>query len=325
MEVLFGVPFFLPVYYNTYIDDQYSQTYRLQPGIVDQSHIDGWRKVSDAVHQDGAKVIMQIQHSGALSQGNYYHKGSIAPSAIQPKGQQLDFYFGSGPYAVPREISEAQIKQIIQAFVLAAKNAETAGFDGVEIHGANGYLLDQFLTNYTNKRTDQYGGNTINRVRLLTEVIAAVKANISADFVVGIRISQAKVNDYFHKWENEEEAHTIFTALANAGVDYLHITEFDVSKPAFLPEVYKTRNHYTLVGIAKASTNLPIFANGQIGSKDTALEMFRVGDADILAIGKAALANHDFPLKIANGIMPSTFDAEATLRPTAELKDFEWL
>lgn len=146
----------------------------------------------EAIHGAGAKTVMQLMHAGALSQGNHRSQVSVGPSAVQPKGEQLGFYRGEGPYAMPREITEQEIAGVIDSFSAATLRTKQAGFDGVEVHGANGYLLDQSLTDYTNQRGDRYGGSTENRVRLLVEVVRAVRAAVEPDFLVGIRISQGK-------------------------------------------------------------------------------------------------------------------------------------
>ncbi|WP_220273451.1 oxidoreductase [Pontibacter diazotrophicus] len=113
-------------------------------------------------------------------------------------------------------------------------NAREAGFDGVEIHGANGYVLDQFLTDYTNRREDVYGGGTENRVRLLVETAQACREAVGEGFLVGIRISQSKVNDYTHKWAGgKEDDEVIFSALGQAGLDFIHVTEYHADQPAF--------------------------------------------------------------------------------------------
>ncbi|WP_433830487.1 NADH:flavin oxidoreductase [Flavobacterium anhuiense] len=309
---------------GTYIDDKYSQTYQYQPGIVFEKHIEGWKKIQEAIHESGAKAIMQIQHSGALSQGNYYSTKTIAPSAIKPLGKQLEFYHGKGEYQTPSEATLSEIEQIKSAFVKAAINAQKAGFDGVEIHGANGYFLDQFLSSYTNLRTDQYGGSFENRVRLLTEVIKDVRENVKPEFIVGIRISQGKVNDYHHKWEGINEAEIIFNELTGAGIDYLHITEFNAALPAFNQKQPDDERVPSLALLAKKITGLPILSNGSIDSIESVNHMLNSEESDFVTIGKAALANHNFPILLKNRQETQQFDSEKILRPFADLKDFEY-
>ncbi len=205
---------------GTYTDQAYSQGYANQPGITSSVQQESWRPVVDAVKSNGAKFIMQLMHAGALSQFNAYNTETRAPSSVLPKGEQMSVYKGQGSYKTPGEISRPEIEQVIEGFVLSARRAKQAGFDGVEIHGANGYLLDQFLTDYTNNRTDAYGGSVASRVRLAKEIAIAVRQEVGPDFVVGIRISQGKVNDFDHKWTGGlSDAEIIFGALSGIGLD----------------------------------------------------------------------------------------------------------
>ncbi|WP_035782226.1 oxidoreductase, partial [Arthrobacter sp. H14] len=142
-----------------YPDTAYSQGYLFQPGIATKEQAQSWSNVVDAVHSAGARIFAQLMHAGAQAQGNRFVESSIGPSAVSPKGEQLAFYRGEGPFPVPSEITTEQMAEVREGFVVAALHAKQAGFDGVEIHGANGYLLDQFLTDYFNKRTDEYGGS----------------------------------------------------------------------------------------------------------------------------------------------------------------------
>ncbi|MGJ3558302.1 hypothetical protein ACR6C2_02275 [Streptomyces sp. INA 01156] len=120
---------------------------------------------------------------------------------MAPRGEQLSFYRGSGPYATPRALDARELADIRRGFADAARRARAAGFDGVEVHGANGYLLDQFLTDYLNRREDGYGGSVENRVRLAAEVVDEVLQAVGSEIAVGIRISQSKVSDFHHRWQ----------------------------------------------------------------------------------------------------------------------------
>jgi 2,4-dienoyl-CoA reductase-like NADH-dependent reductase (Old Yellow Enzyme family) len=137
---------------GTYTDTTHSQGYMNQPGLAIDAHVDGWRRVVDGVHAEGVPVIAQLMHAGALSQGNSYGVGTIAPSPVALRGEMLEEYGGSGRWPTPREMNHDDIDCVIGGFVGAAMRARAAGFDGVEVHAANGYLLDQFLTDYTNAR-----------------------------------------------------------------------------------------------------------------------------------------------------------------------------
>ncbi|MGW6662948.1 MULTISPECIES: oxidoreductase [Peribacillus] len=303
---------------GTYIDDKYSQTYDFQPGIAFEEQAQEWKKVVNAVHSAGSAIFMQLQHTGPLSQGNRFTDETVAPSSIQPKGEQLKFYLGEGPFRLPREITKEELAYVKNSFVEAAKRAKSVGFDGIELHGANGYLLDAFLTEYTNQRTDAYGGTTENRVRLLVEIINEVRKSVGDDFTIGIRISQSKVNDYSYHWSGkEQDAAIIFGALGKTGLDYIHVTEYKAWQPAF--ETGKT----SLVALAKEYSQLLIIANGKLENPERASEMINNGHADIITLGKGALANHDWVKKVQNEEPLEAFDSEKVLHPTAVIKDFE--
>lgn len=304
---------------GTYTDEFYSQGYLNQPGIATAEQMHSWKKVVAAVHEEGAKIMMQLMHAGALSQGNRFNSTTKGPSAIKPKGEQLAFYGGQGDFQTPEELTKAEIDQIIQTFASSAKNAKEAGFDAVEIHGANGYVLDQFLTEYTNQRSDSYSGSTENRIRLAREVIKAVRDEVGDEFPVGIRISQAKVNDADHKWSGgETEATEIFTALQKAGVDFIHIAEPQAMAPAF------GETGPTLVKLAKEHGKTIVIANGTLGDPASAEGLLNKEGADIVTIGKAALANQDWANRVAENHELNTFDFQKYLLPKATLKNFEY-
>jgi 2,4-dienoyl-CoA reductase-like NADH-dependent reductase (Old Yellow Enzyme family) len=314
-----------------YPDAKHSQGYFDQPGIVNDEQVEAWKKVTDSVHQAGSKIIAQLMHAGALSQGNRFSKETIAPSAIQPKGEQMEFYGGKGPFPVPSEASMDDITAVIKAFVDSAKRSKLAGFDGVEIHGANGYILDQFLTDYTNKRNDEYGGSTANRVRLLVGVAKAVREAVGQGFTVGIRISQGKVNDYHHKWEGkEEDAKIIFGELGKADLDYIHVTEYEAWQPAFTDDegTLATDSAFgdggpSLAALAKKYAKLPVFANGGLDDPEKAVQIIEKKEADMITLGKGALANHDWVMRVKNGESLNSFSPEKILSPNAKVKDFE--
>jgi len=314
-----------------YTDDKYSQGYFNNPGLINEEQTQAWKKVVESVHQEGAKIFAQIMHAGALSQGNRFVQETIGPSAIQPKGKQMELYEGKGLYRTPREATREEITEVINGFVNTARHAKTAGFDGVEIHGANGYLLDQFLTDYTNKRTDEYGGSTENRVRLLAEVSKAVREAVGKHFTIGIRISQGKVNDYNHKWAGKEkDAEIIFGQLGNAGLDFIHVTEYAAWQPAFQKDEATLATNsaldnggLSLAALAKKYGKVFVIANGHLEDPGKAGEIVERGEADMITLGKGALANHDWVNKVKNDDPLAKFDEEKVLRPDARIKDFE--
>lgn len=298
---------------GVYTDRQYSQGYQFQPGITDAEQAASWAGLIKGVHTTGAKLIMQLMHAGPLSQYNRFATETRGPSAVQPKGSQMEFYRGTGAYPIPSEMTPTEIKTAVDGFVDAAKRAQDAGADGVEIHGANGYLLDQFLTDYANQRSDGYGNDVHGRIRLTCEVVERVRDAMSNDFTVGVRISQGKVNDFEHKWAGQDsDAKVIFGAIEACGADYIHTTEFAADAPAF-------EQGKSLSALAKAFTSLPIIANGGMGDLKTAKRMIAQAHCDFIAIGKDALASPDWPVKARSGQQRRAFDFEM-FSPLADLE-----
>lgn len=303
---------------GTHPDTEYSQGYPDQPGLATDAQAASWERVTDAVHDAGAPIFAQLMHAGALSQGNRYTEETAGPSAVTPKGEQLPIYGGEGAFPTPKRMTTEEIDGAIDGFAAAAERAVDAGFDGVEIHGANGYLLDQFLTDYTNDRDDAYGGSVENRIRLTVEVIEAVQARTPEGFVVGVRLSQTKVNDDEHEWSNgERQAEAVFEAVTEAGADYVHVTEPDITAPAFGDD------GPTLTALAAECANAPVVANGNLGDPDAAVAAIEEDDADLVAQATAALANHDWPARVRDGDPLDDFSFEDRLLPDATLDDDE--
>jgi 2,4-dienoyl-CoA reductase-like NADH-dependent reductase (Old Yellow Enzyme family) len=304
---------------GTYPDAEYSQGYLNQPGVGTDAHVAGWRAVTERVHAAGARIVCQLMHAGALSQGNPHRPGTVAPSPVRPRGEMMPEYGGSGPWPVPRELPTDEVERVAAAFAAAAVRAHVAGFDGVEIHAANGYLLDQFLTDYTNRRTDRYGGPIANRVRLAAEVTAAVRAAVGPGFLVGVRLSQTKVNDFEYRWPGaRHDAAIIYTALAEAGTDYLHIAS---EGRAFL-ETALLDDGCTTTALARQTTGLPVLANGGMHDPAQAEQVLVDGHADLLAVARGALANPDLPRRLAEDAPLEPFD-RSMLAPMVTLADAE--
>ncbi|MGY2732726.1 NADH:flavin oxidoreductase [Sphingomonas sp. UYP23] len=301
-----------------YTDQDFAQGYHQQPGMTDAAQANAWKPVVSEIKTNGALAIAQLMHAGAISQGNRFRDTSVGPSAIQPKGEQMAFYHGTGRYAVPAAITDEQIADAVNGFAESAARAiGIAGFDAIEIHGANGYLLDQFLTDYANTRSDRWGGTTENRVRLIVETIKAVREKVGASVPVGIRISQGKVKDYEHKWaDSERDAEIVFGSIADAGADFIHVTEYEAWKPAFAdggPSLMRLAKRYA----PKAA----ILANGNLHNLDRAVAALDDG-ADVLTLGRGALANPDLPRRLLERETLRTFDP-AILGPIANIKDVE--
>lgn len=299
-----------------YPDHMNSRSYENQPGIADDQQAEEWKLVVEAVHNAGGKIIAQLMHGGALVQHDSFT--AVAPSAVQPVGSMLEDHGGSGEFDVPREITTAEIRDVIESFAQAAVRAKQAGFDGVEVHGANGYLLDQFLTDYSNQRTDEYGGKTENRIRLTVEVLQAIRKAVGSEYPVGVRISQGKVNDFHHKWaDGEKDAKIIFEQLAAASATYIHTTEYKAFAPAFSDSLS------TLAALAKRYSKLPVIANGKLGESEKAEKLLEKNETDLVAIGTSAIVNPDWVYKIKEGRALNTFE-HSYLQPIATLREEEY-
>ena len=296
-----------------YTDKLYSQGYLFQPGLADDAQRDAWRIVVDQVHARGGRIIAQLMHAGALSQGNPHRVTTKGPSAVLPAGQQMTFYRGEGLYRMPKAMSTDDINEAIDGFAQAARRAQEAGFDGVEIHGANGYLLDQFLTAHTNLREDHYGGSLENRLRLTLEIIQAVRQSTTGQFVMGVRSSQGKVNDFTHKWAGgETDAAQIYGTLGAQSIDYLHTTEFEAWHPAF------DEHGPSLAALARKHVAVPVLANGSLHDADQADGMIARQEADFISLGRGALTHADWSARLCAGKGHEEFD-RGLLAPIADL------
>ncbi len=293
-----------------YPDEHFSQGYFFQPGLANGAQRDGWQAVVAGVQAQGVRMIAQLMHAGALSQGNPWRIGTRGPSSLRPKGKQMSFYRGSGDYVVPDAMSSQEISNAVAGFANAAERAQEAGFDGVEIHGANGYLLDQFLSEGINLRNDDYGGGIDERLRLMVETLRAVRAAVGSNFVLGLRVSQGKVNDFQHKWR-ADEASQIFERLATLPLDYLHTTEFQAWQPAL-------EGGPSLAALAKQHMQVPVLANGSLHDPRRASQLLASGDADFVSLGRGALVHSDWPQRARSGAAIEAFDP-SILSPIADL------
>jgi N-ethylmaleimide reductase len=257
--------------------------YPATPGIHSEAQIAGWKQVVDAVHAKGGKLFLQLWQVGRISHPSLLPDNAlpVAPSAIKPAGQAFT-YTGLQDFVTPRALATEEIPGIVDDFRLAAENAMAAGFDGVEVHGANGYLLDQFLRDSTNLRTDQYGGSIANRARLLLEVVSAVSKVWGPDRV-GVRISP--INPFNDIRDSQPQAlfNHVAEALSPYGLAYLHVVEVgmaDETAPEFdfdqLRSAYRG-NYMANGGYDKARGNAAIASR----------------HADCVAFGVPFIANPD--------------------------------
>jgi 2,4-dienoyl-CoA reductase-like NADH-dependent reductase (Old Yellow Enzyme family) len=296
-----------------YTDCAYAQGYLHQPGLTDDAQVAAWRAVTDAVHRAGAPILAQLMHAGAISQGNTFRTDTIGPSAVRPRGEQMRFYRGAGDYPLPRPATEAELAEVVAGFARAALAAREAGFDGVEVHGANGYLLNQFLSEDANQRIDGYGGSTAARARLTAEVTASIRAAVGPDYPLGVRISQAKVNDFAYRWSGGVvDAETIFRVVAEAGADFVHTTQFEAWAPSF------GEGTPSMAAMARAATGLPVIANGSLHDPARARALLEDGDAQLVSLGRGALGAPAWPMQVRAGRPPDAYDA-SVLKPLATL------
>ncbi|RBL89890.1 oxidoreductase [Chitinophaga flava] len=298
---------------GSYTDEMASKSYPHQPGLVSPSHAAAWQPVTEQVKTHGALIIAQLMHAGALSQ---YSPETIAPSAIQPVGVKLAQYGGTGAYPFPKAMSPEDINTVKEGFVNAAKFALQAGFDGVELHAANGYLLDQFLTPELNVREDHYGGNTSNRFRIIAEIIDAIRAVVPVHFLVGIRLSEGKVNDLKYRWKDGAAmAIEILEEAGKTAPDFIHIA---VQTGEWERDSFYS-NGTSYAALAKQITGKVIIANGGMHQLTRAARVIEESHADLLSIGKAALADPAWPLHTLNGTPSLAFHPDM-LWPEATIK-----
>lgn len=298
---------------GTYPDDQYSRGYPLQPGMVNERQVNAWKKIVDVVKKHDVVFINQLMHAGALSQ---HLSTTKAPSAIQPLRKKMPEYGGGeGPYPLPQEMTKDEMEQVVESFAQSAYRAWQAGFDGVEIHAANGYLLDQFLTDYTNHRKDEYGGSIENRFRIIRRIIEAMKAILPHDFIIGLRLSEGKVNDLYYRWpEGSLTAASILHEVTKIPPGYVHIAAESGNWQRDC--MYDEGSSFT--GLAKSITGLPVIANGGLHDASMSNHILTTAQADLLAIGKAALADPDWPTKMREG-QPAISFHPSFIKPSASI------
>jgi len=261
--------------------------YAFTPGIHSNAQISGWKKITEEVHRQGSKIFLQLWHVGRVSHSSLQKGGTlpVAPSAIAPAGQAFT-YEGMLDFETPRALSLEDIPDIVNQFSQAAKNAKTAGFDGVEIHAANGYLLDQFLKDGSNKREDRYGGSIENRIRLTLEVTKAV-TDVWGGQQVGIRISPTGTFNSMSETAPTPLFESLVEALNEYKLAYLHVVENfgDSSDDSF--------NFVSL----REKFNGSYMANGGYTGQ-LAEESLSENKSDLIAFGVPFISNPDLPRRL---------------------------
>lgn len=258
------------------------------PGIYTSQQVDGWKRVTSAVHDAGGRIFLQLWHMGRISHPSFQLGGEfpVAPSAIAPRSGQILTETGMQPYVAPRALRTEEMTGIVAQYAAAAQSAKTSGFDGVEIHNANGYLLDQFLRDGTNRRTDDYGGSVANRARLTLEVTEAV-TKVWGAARVGIRFSPGGVFNDMHDSNPLETFSYMLHELNRFHLAYAHVivsTEDDLRHRAV---------SVPLAALRQAFHGPLIVANGF--NLETATRIVTESLADAVAFGRLFLANPDLP------------------------------
>lgn len=288
---------------GTFIDHPTAGSGSRIPHFYGEEALAGWRRVVDAVHGEGGRIFPQLWHKGlARREGSAPHPEApvVGPSGVGYDGE---------PFGVAASV--ADIDAIIASFARAAAATQRIGFDGVELHGAHGYLVDSFFWSHTNHRTDRFGGSLAARARFGAEVVAAVRDAVGPDYPVVFRYSQWKGSDFSARIaETPEDLGTILTPLADAGVSGFHVSTRRYWLPAFDGE------DRTLAGWTKSITGLPTIALGSIGvtspflgepgsapslSIARLLELFERGEFDLVGLGRAVLADAEWTRKVREG------------------------
>ncbi|WP_343591096.1 alkene reductase [Paracidovorax wautersii] len=274
------------------------QGYADVPGLYGTEQLDGWKKVTAAVHEKGGKIVTQLWHVGRISHTDLQPEGGapVAPSAIAAKAKTylVDHATGKGHFAAtstPRALDAAELPGIVHEYAAAARNAvETAGFDGVEIHGANGYLLDQFLKTGANQRTDDYGGSIENRARLLLEATRAVVDAIGGG-KVGIRLSPVTPANDIVDADPQPLFDYVIRQLAPLGLAYIHVIEGSTGGPRELAD--RPFDYEALKAAYREAGGKGAWMVNNAYDRALALDAVASGRADIVAFGKAFISNPD--------------------------------
>lgn len=285
----------------TYIGHPTAPSYDGVPYFAGEAALAGWAKVRAAVHAAGGKVMPQLWHTGS------FRNSAMAPQPGVPGlGPSENLNAFTGHPEPTKAMTEKAIIEVVEAYADAAEAAQKLGFDGVEIHGAHGYLIDEFFWATTNRRADRYGGDRRERTRFAVEVIEAMRARVGPDFPISFRYSQWKQQDYKAVLgETPAELADVLEPLVDAGVSMLHCSTRRVWEPGFAAE-----GDMTLAGWTKKLTGLPVIAVGGVGldrpglnaaepaSLDVIEKPLARGEFDILAVGRALLADPGWALKV---------------------------
>lgn len=273
------------------------------PGIYTDEQVRAWKQVTNAVHEAGSLIVLQLWHTGRSSHSDF-HNGELPVSASAIKAEGDGVYVPEGvkkPFEAPRPLTVPEIPGIVRSFVTAAKNALEAGFDGVEIHGANGYIIDQFLQSKTNKRTDQYGGSIENRLRFLKEILEAMIEEIPPS-KIGIRFSP---NGVLYGMGSEDYVETFTAAIklcAEKGLAFVHVMDGVGLGFHQLGDRFTLAMARKIVAEVQGSDTITSIIGNAGHTKESGEQEIAAGHADLIAYGRPFIANPDLPLRFAKNI-----------------------
>jgi N-ethylmaleimide reductase len=277
------------------------------PGLFTDEQAAGWRLVTDAVHARGGRIVVQLMHTGRIAHGHNLPEGAeiVAPSSVAAAGQMWTDQDGMQPHPAPREMTTAEVEAAVADHGRAARLAVAAGFDGVEVHGANGYLVEQFLNPGSNTRTDRYGGSAENRARFAIEVARAVAAEVGAERT-GIRLSPHSQNGDLAAFDGVAETYAdLVGQLGALGLGYVHLVDHSSMGGAVVPDE-------TVAAVRGAFGGTLLLSGGY--DADRAEAAIASGKADLVAFGRPFIANPDLVERFADGAElsapdPATFYA----------------
>jgi len=279
------------------------------PGIFSTVQVEGWKKVTKAVHAKGGRIFLQIMHTGRISHALNLPPGAVvlAPSAVKAAGQIWTDVSGMQDYPTPKAMTLEEIEMTKKEYITAARNVVAAGFDGLELHGANGYLLEQFLSPYSNQRTDSYSGSIENRCRFVLEVVDGVCAAIGKE-KIGIRLSPYGVaSDMKHYPEIDNEYSYLARELNKRGIVYIHLVDHSSMGAPAVPQSIKR-------AIRDKFHNTLILAGGY--NKESAEADLNSGLADLIGFGKPFINNPDLVGRLINNLPLATeLDMKAFYSP----------
>ncbi len=280
--------------------------YAFTPGIHSQAQIEGWRKVTAAVHEAGGRIVLQLWHVGRISRPELQPDGQqpVAPSAIKPKGAQtyIDEKSGMVDVLEPRALLSDEIPGVVEQFRQGAVNAQRAGFDGVEIHGANGYLLDQFIRSQSNRRTDAYGGSLENRLRFPLMVIEAV-TGVWGGKRTGIRVSPTGTFNDMHDDDPVATYAALAQRLDEAGIAYIEVVE-----DSFQGNAVEGRPE-SVVEVIRSNFSRAYIANGNYSAAE-ARRRIDEGLCDLVSFGRLFISNPDLPERFRRDAPLNDYDEE---------------